>query len=1364
VECSIYKVWKTIVKFKSKFLATLLILVLLFTQFSVLVPIVLAASSPWTQTDWLGGSGQTNWSDNTQFDSSSSVVTATAGQVTLTSTEELSNTGFEADLTGWDTGAQPDSLTDLTLWLKADAITGLNDGDGVTTWSDQSGQGFNASQTDATRKPIFKTNIINSQPIIRFDGSNDYLDVGTIRSTQGGLDTFVVSQRPSASGTQWQRLVSAWDGSSGDDFQGAGWIISGAWDGSGNPLVYSPDIRTASAASGKEISNLQFGRNSKYASQYFFGDVAEVIVYSTQLSSADNARVKNYLRDKYAVSVTAGITSVTQDTTTTYNGSAGSAKLVTATSDTGEFTQLVNVGDTNSYNLSAYVYTDGLVVTSSDAELFANGNTVTTTYTSAGGGWYQLTGTVTGVASSVQYGVQVKANKTVYLDDLSLNSYSASGSLTSSIFDTEFTAGAAWGTLTYTAITPTNTAVTVKVRTSNSSSMTGATDFSSCTTVTSGDDISSNGCATDSHRYIQYQLNLTSTDLVSTPTFQDISVTFETYDTNAPTLVLTAVSPDPGTDDTPTLTGTATEGTGTVTTVEFQMDATAGSWSSCTADDGSFDEAVETFACTPSTVLSDGSHIMYVRATDSNGNTTGSGSESSDTFTIDTTAPTSINLDSPGNNSYTNNERPSLKWKATSDATAGLSKYVLEIDNPAIGNDQPSGDFTIDDIPVSRTTDYETNKYVIHYENFADSDSTNDYISVYTKSHSDWGSSENDGQLREGKVSWKVKAVDNTGNETSSSRTLFVDRTSPKVELTQINDIPFSTANFSTTDKTPTIYGKIIDSLSGGDSSQTQDENGPKIASGPKQVEITVEKKESLGYKIIILYTINIDEFWYSCDNKEISDNSKQKCDKYLPFEYTSKENLDLGTYRITLTGKDGVENTNQTSLTLNISTLAEIATPEELETIEKELKQLSTEEQGIVEEKLVITKPTEPSTLEKVSTQLAQVAKSIFNSLSNAAQATGKLVSEVLDGVSNGVKYTAQITSKAMVFVENTILRPAQDAAGQILVFVGKAASNTANAVSQKLVFSGGEILQTTQNMVGQGTSIITQRTENWLVSVSRNISNTEKAIDDTSETIGDGYNQLADNASGVTKTILTGIGQGISTTTRSVASTTNTVVNTTGRVAQNTASRISNLSHSVSTTTTTITQGVTVVSNMVKTSATASGKAITQAATLTAKSVLTNATTLAKSAGSAASNTAKAITSATKNGVNSTKKGIADLAFTIGEKTEDVSYEVGTMIIKFGYLFIPEPTRISNVRAVVLSPTSVKITWDTNHPANGKVNWGYEDGIYEFEQQTDKRTSEHEFTLTGLQPDTEYHYEVMSQNRNYVYDANRKFQTPAE
>ncbi|KKS93055.1 MAG: hypothetical protein UV68_C0028G0007 [Candidatus Collierbacteria bacterium GW2011_GWC2_43_12] len=134
---------------------------------------------------------------------------------------------------------------------------------------------------------------------------------------------------------------------------------------------------------------------------------------------------------------------------------------------------------------------------------------------------------------------------------------------------------------------------------------------------------------------------------------------------------------------------------------------------------------------------------------------------------------------------------------------------------------------------------------------------------------------------------------------------------------------------------------------------------------------------------------------------------------------------------------------------------------------------------------------------------------------------------------------------------------------------------------------------------------------------------------------------------------------------------------------------------------------------------------------------------------------------------GVNSaivaTKNGIANLAFTVGVKVEDVSYIAGTAIIKLGYLFVPEPTKIYDVQVAVLSPTSAKITWKTNHPANGKVNYGL-DETYPLDVQTEKRTNDHEFTLTYLSPDTEYHFEVMSQNRNYVYDANRKFTTPSQ
>src|SRR3990167_5134370 len=150
--------------------------------------------------------------------------------------------------------------------------------------------------------------------------------------------------------------------------------------------------------------------------------------------------------------------------------------------------------------------------------------------------------------------------------------------------------------------------------------MVGATDFASCNAITSGTDISSNNCVTDTHRYIQYYVSLTSVS-ANTPTFQDVSVAFIASDSTPPSISLTALSPDPNNDNTPSLTGTATDAAGTVSNVQFQMDATSGSWTACTADDGTFNSASEAFTCT-SSVLSYVSHTMYVRATDSNGNTT----------------------------------------------------------------------------------------------------------------------------------------------------------------------------------------------------------------------------------------------------------------------------------------------------------------------------------------------------------------------------------------------------------------------------------------------------------------------------------------------------------------------------------------------------------------------------------------------------------------------------------------------------------------------------------------------------------------------------------------------------------------------
>src|SRR3989344_3495434 len=1087
-------------RLRSFVITFLLILSLLLQNFLFLVNPVYAASSPWTQTDWVGGSGQTSWSDNTKYSSGSSVDNSTtAGQVTLTNAQQFSNTGFETDLTGWT--ASPDSLgTSLNAFWKLDEASGtrsdsvgsnnLTDNNTVTQGTGKVGNAAQFTAANSESLSITDNTALSTGDIDFTIAAWVYLD--SVSSTRGIVDkrsadaagSIDYSLRYNQLIDRFAFYVNGVDDTSkavADNFGSPSistWYFIVAWYTATDNTLHiqvnnGAENSAASTVTPPDTNGLfQIGKAALASSNFMDGRIDAVGFWKKTLSSSERTALYNSgSGGEYPFYTN------TRDTSTTYSSSSGSSKVITV--DATNFTQSVNVGNTNTYNLSAYAYTDGSAVTSSDVQLYANGSTVSTTYTSVGSGWYQLTGTVTGTASSVGYGAQVKAGKTVYLDSMSLNSYASSGTLTSSIFDTEFSGGAAWGTLTYTS---SGSTVAVKARTSNDSGMSGATDFSSCSAITSVSDISSNSCVTDGHRYIQYQLSLSTSDTSSTPLFSDISTTFAAYDATAPSISLTALATDPNSDTTPTLSGSATDSLGTVSNVQFQMDATSGSWTACSADDGSFDEATETFTCTPS-ALSDGSHTMYVRAMDSNSNTTASDSESSDTFTIYATAPVKIDLDSPGDNSYTNSERPTFKWKATSGATAGLSKYVLEIDNPSAGSGQASGDFTIDDIPVSRTTDYETNKYLIHYENFSDSDSTNNYISVYTKSSSEWStdsnSGQNDGKLREGRISWKVKARDSVGNETSSSRTLFVDRTSPSVEITQVNDTKYSSNGFTTNDKTPTIYGKITDSLVG-------DKTDNKVSAGPKSVEVKIEKKNNLGlYDLQTLATVNLNETYLTSDGSKITDNSQNKSDKYSTFGFTPSTELPLGNYRVIITGKDNADNSGSAgTFYLNIVTYEQVTTPEEKKIIEEEIKPLTPEQKEKIKQELEITKPVEEvpvSALEKVGNNISQTTSVIA---SKAWQS--------LTAVGNGIASSVNLLAMTIGDVFNDV--------GSRIAF----AYNTVNSINAFVNDKTFQGLAFIRNAIGTG------------------LNNTDQTIGSGLAYVGQGSNNIAEHAPGDTKNIL--------------------------------------------------------------------------------------------------------------------------------------------------------------------------------------------------------------------------------------------------
>ena len=88
----------------------------------------------------------------------------------------------------------PSQISGLKLWLKADSLS-LSDGDAVGTWADQSGNANDATQTTAVNKPSFKTNIVNSKPVIRFDGVNDYFSLPDFCSGFSVAEIFIVVKR-----------------------------------------------------------------------------------------------------------------------------------------------------------------------------------------------------------------------------------------------------------------------------------------------------------------------------------------------------------------------------------------------------------------------------------------------------------------------------------------------------------------------------------------------------------------------------------------------------------------------------------------------------------------------------------------------------------------------------------------------------------------------------------------------------------------------------------------------------------------------------------------------------------------------------------------------------------------------------------------------------------------------------------------------------------------------------------------------------------------------------------------------------------------------------------------------------------------
>lgn len=247
------------------------------------------------------------------------------------------------------TFTDPSSIPGGLLWLKA-AAHSLNDDDPVSTGVDSFGLG-DVTQT-LTKRPLFKTNIVNGKPVFRFDGSNDLLVGAVARFTGHEGTVFAVASTTSIAASERDLFSTADEASSGsyvmcsrngakmrmqqsdvgdsnpdDHVEGPAnlaintfylmeWVSDGGEQGSGVWRMYLNGTLqtltlTGHANSGDWFSdttardNIAIGalKFNSTEGRFWAGDLAELIVYDHALPDEYRNLIGGYVQTEYGLTI-----------------------------------------------------------------------------------------------------------------------------------------------------------------------------------------------------------------------------------------------------------------------------------------------------------------------------------------------------------------------------------------------------------------------------------------------------------------------------------------------------------------------------------------------------------------------------------------------------------------------------------------------------------------------------------------------------------------------------------------------------------------------------------------------------------------------------------------------------------------------------------------------------------------------------------------------------------------------------------------------------------------------------------------------------------------------------------------------------
>lgn len=210
-----------------------------------------------------------------------------------------------------ETYVDPTNIAGLQLWLRADSITDVEDGGSVATWSDFSGQGRDASAPATGAQPTFHSIARNGRPAVRFDGTEQILN-----GPAGNWRSFFAVVWCDPSPTEH---MSLWGGSSSTmDMSIRRYSFGPNYcHGNANDFAPASTYRIDGTVTNQVPNGIwhvvscqspmmrnygyQVGGTGLWPSRRWKGEIAEILVYDSALSTLEMQKVERYLAAKYGL-------------------------------------------------------------------------------------------------------------------------------------------------------------------------------------------------------------------------------------------------------------------------------------------------------------------------------------------------------------------------------------------------------------------------------------------------------------------------------------------------------------------------------------------------------------------------------------------------------------------------------------------------------------------------------------------------------------------------------------------------------------------------------------------------------------------------------------------------------------------------------------------------------------------------------------------------------------------------------------------------------------------------------------------------------------------------------------------------------